>query len=67
MVASHAMGLSHTQMPNGFILAADSRRNGKEHTDAAIAGQANAIGHTLVTNNVGEISQVPGLVYEDWA
>ncbi|HJE70254.1 ATP-binding protein [Pseudomonas oryzihabitans] len=31
VVANHAMGLSHTQMRNVFILAANSRRNGKEY------------------------------------
>ncbi|MNJ65991.1 tRNA(fMet)-specific endonuclease VapC [compost metagenome] len=34
--------------------------------DTAIAGHAVAVGCTLVTNNVGELGRVPGLVYEDW-
>jgi tRNA(fMet)-specific endonuclease VapC len=32
-----------------------------------IAGQAKALGLTLVTHNTGEFSRVPGLRVEDWS
>jgi tRNA(fMet)-specific endonuclease VapC len=35
--------------------------------DLLIAGQAKARGLTLVTNNMGEFSRVPGLRVEDWS
>ena len=35
--------------------------------DMMIAGQARAMGLTLVTNNVREFGRVPGLVLEDWS
>jgi tRNA(fMet)-specific endonuclease VapC len=34
--------------------------------DMLIASQAIALGLTLVTNNVRELSQIPGLVLENW-
>ena len=36
------------------------------HNDLLIAAHARALGTTLVTNNTGEFSRVPGLVVEDW-
>ncbi len=35
--------------------------------DMMIAGQARADGLTLVTNNVKEFENVPGLMHEDWS
>ena len=35
--------------------------------DMMIAGQARALGLTLVTNNVKEFERVPGLLLEDWS
>jgi tRNA(fMet)-specific endonuclease VapC len=35
--------------------------------DVLIAGQAKALGLTLVTHNTGEFSRVPGLRVEDWS
>lgn len=36
------------------------------HNDAAIAGNAIALGCIVVTNNTREFSRVEGLVVEDW-
>ena len=43
-------------------------RSGKriEDFDAAIAAHALAVGATLVTANVGQVTRVPGLAVEDW-
>lgn len=35
--------------------------------DMMIAGHAMSRGYTVVTNNTGEFSRVPGLVLENWA
>jgi tRNA(fMet)-specific endonuclease VapC len=34
--------------------------------DLHIAGHARSLGLTLVTNNLGEFSRVPGLLLENW-
>lgn len=34
--------------------------------DALLAGHARSLGLVMVTNNVGELSRVPGLEIEDW-
>ncbi len=36
------------------------------HNDLLIAAHARALGLTLVTDNLGEFSRVPGLVVENW-
>lgn len=35
--------------------------------DMMIAGHARSLGYTVVTNNTGEFSRVPGLLLENWA
>ena len=36
------------------------------HNDLLIAAHARALGLTLVTDNIGEFSRVPGLLVENW-
>jgi tRNA(fMet)-specific endonuclease VapC len=49
-------------------IKATLERAGKriEDFDAAIAAHAVAVGGTLVTANVGQMTRVPGLAVEDW-
>jgi len=47
--------------------ALESVGKGIGSLDTLIAAHALALGATLVTNDLGEFSRVPGLVCEDWA